>query len=184
MTNEEAIRNLDIMWKMLTSAYDEVADSFVLAYSMAIDALKAQIDKDTNVPSNGDTIYRQDAIDVLDEFQESVENGTPCYAKARVEMCNIPSAQPEQDREFVKLTVRNSNGRPYYSIIYLEFDDNGVGHDFEGYSSYSLDVISDYLKRYFMPSAQPEQNTDCAGCKLLKEMYGPDTDDDEDEQND
>lgn len=67
------------------------------------------------------------------------------------------SAQPEQDREFMKLTVRNSNGRPYYSIIYLEFDDNGIGHDFEGYSSYSLDVISDYLKKYFMPSAQPER---------------------------
>ena len=64
--------------------------------------------------------------------------------------------QSKQDREFMKLTVRNSNGRPYYSIIYLEFDDNGVGHDFEGYSSYSLDVISDYLKKYFMPSAQPE----------------------------
>ena len=66
------------------------------------------------------------------------------------------SAQPEQDIEFIELTVRNSNGRPLYSIVYLEVDDNGVGHDFEGYSSYSLDVISDYLKKYFMPSAQHE----------------------------
>ena len=74
---------------------------------------------------------------------------------------HVPSAQPEQDREFIKLTVRNSNGRPYYSIIYLEFDDNGVGHDFEGYSSYSLDVISDYLKKYFMPSAQPNLQQSC-----------------------
>ena len=77
------------------------------------------------------------------------------------------SAQPKQDREFVKLTVRNSNGRPYYSIIYLEFDDNGVGHDFEGYSSYSLDVISDYLKKYFMPSAQPEIIR-CGQCKYAE----------------
>lgn len=77
------------------------------------------------------------------------------------------SAQPEQDREFMKLTVRNSNGRPYYSIIYLEFDDNGIGHDFEGYSSYSLDVISDYLKKYFMPSAQPKR-------KPGKWIYGED----------
>lgn len=67
-----------------------------------------------------------------------------------------PSEQPEQDREFIRLTVRDSNGRPYYSIIYLEVDANGVGHDVEGYSSYSLDVISDYLKKYFMPSTQPE----------------------------
>ena len=66
----------------------------------------------------------------------------------------LPSAQPKQDREFMKLTFRNSNGRPYFSIIYLEFDDNGIGQDVEGYSSYSLDVISDYLKDYFMPSTQ------------------------------
>lgn len=73
------------------------------------------------------------------------------------DIMRFPSTQQEQDREFIKLEVRNLNGRLYYSIIYLEFDDNGVGHDFEGYSSYSLDVISDYLKKYFMPSAQPEQ---------------------------
>lgn len=53
----------------------------------------------------------------------------------------------------MKLTVRKSNGRPYYSIIYLE-----DGNEFEGYSSYSLDVISDYLKRYF-EFAQPECKT-------------------------
>ena len=82
--------------------------------------------------------------------------------RAAREIEKLPSVQPEQDREFIKLTVRNSNGRPYYSIIYLEVDDNGVGHDFEGYSSYSLDVISDYLKKYFMPSAQPET---CDTCK-------------------
>jgi hypothetical protein len=71
---------------------------------------------------------------------------------------SLPPAQPdENDQEFIKLTVRNSNGRPYYSIIYLEYDKNGVGHDFVGYSSYSLDVISDYLKKYFMPAAQPER---------------------------
>ena len=240
MTNEEAIRNLDIMWKMLTSAYDEVADSFVLAYSMAIDALKAQIDKDTNVPSNGDTIYRQDAIDAVEEsrrlnhhqdgkdacaheyehrhFLKLLRDLPSAQPENPVHLCDScryiypecpsekgdvifgngkwndiicacnkyePSAQLKREIEFVRLMVRNDlNGRPFYSIIYLEFDDNGVGHDFEGYSSYSLDVISDYLKKYFMPSAQPEQNTDCAGCKLLKEMYGPDTDDDEDEQND
>ena len=74
----------------------------------------------------------------------------------------MDAAQSEQDREFMKLTVKNSNGRPYYSIIFLEFDDNGIGHDFEGYSSYSLDVISDYLKKYFMPSVQPEN---CDTCK-------------------
>ena len=66
------------------------------AMELAVEALKAQIDKDTNVPN------------------------TDCISR-----------QPKQDIEFMKLTVRNSNGRPYYSIIYLEFDDNGVGRDLE-----------------------------------------------------
>ena len=35
--------------------------------------------------------------------------------------------------------------RDYYSIIYEE-----NGEEYEGYSSYSLDVISDFLKEYFL----------------------------------
>jgi hypothetical protein len=33
------------------------------------------------------------------------------------------------------------------------------------------------------PTIEPRQNTDCAGCKLYKEMYGSDADDEGDEQN-
>lgn len=113
-----------------------------------------------------DLISRQKAIDavnawlLLKSLNRTMSNAMSIQDVLR----QLPSVQPDQDREFIKLTVRNSNGRPYYSIIYLEVDDNGVGRDFEGYSSYSLDVISDYLKKYFMPSALPET---CEGCKHL-----------------
>lgn len=63
----------------------------------------------------------------------------------------LPSAQPECAKDFVMLKVIDLNGRPYYSIIYLE-----NGNEFEGYSSYNLKVISEYLKRYF-GFAQPER---------------------------
>ena len=112
---------------------------------------------------SSDTIYRRDALEALRQCHKHCINPFDSYhidiedAEARIR--RVPPAQPEQDREFIKLTVRNLNGIPYYSIIYLEFDDNGVGHDFEGYSSYSLDVISDYLKEYFMPSVQSERKT-------------------------
>ena len=46
---------------------------------------------------------------------------------------------------FEKLICANHNGRPYYEIQYIE---NGERHI--GYSSYSLDVISEYLTNYFM----------------------------------
>ena len=79
--------------------------------------------------------------------------------------CNtVQAVQLERKTEFIKLTVRDINDKPYYSIVYLEFNDNGVVHGFEGYSSYSLDVISDYLKKYFMPPAQLKT---CEGCKHL-----------------
>lgn len=40
------------------------------------------------------------------------------------------------------------SGKPYYSIRYLNKDD-GVIHI--GYSSYKLNIISEFLKEYFMP---------------------------------
>lgn len=77
-------------------------------------------------------------------------------------MDDMISRQPKQEIEFVRLMVRNDlNGRPYYSIIYRELDDDDdddVGQEVEGYASYSLDVISDYLKKYFMPPAQSDRD--------------------------
>lgn len=89
MSNKEAITWLSqlsagIEWE-LDMHYAEAID-------MAIEALRAQDVPDMN---DGDTIYRRDALDILDEFEESVENGTPYYAKARGQMCNLPSAQSE-----------------------------------------------------------------------------------------
>lgn len=52
MTNEEAIRDLDTMWKMLTSAYDDIADSHVVAYTMAVDALEKQIPKKVRITTS------------------------------------------------------------------------------------------------------------------------------------
>lgn len=66
------------------------------------------------------------------------------------DIMRFPSAQPKCAKDFVMLKVIDLNDRPYYSIIYLE-----NGNEFEGYSSYDLKVISEYLKRYF-GFAQPE----------------------------
>ena len=103
-----------------------------------------------------DLISRKEVIkEIEDEWDGCLgEYNSACIIRDTCEAIDrVASAQPERKTKFVKLTVRDSNGRPFYSIIYLE-----DGNEFEGYSSYSLDVISDYLKRYF-EFAQPEPNT-------------------------
>lgn len=58
---------------------------------------------------------------------------------------------PERIREdkryiFERITVRMIDRKPYYEIEYI---DNG--ERMTGYGSYSITVISDYLKQYFIP---------------------------------
>ena len=43
-------------------------------------------------------------------------------------------------------------GKPYYSIKYIE-----NGEEYVGYSTYSLQVMSRFLKKYFMSSALEKQ---------------------------
>lgn len=75
----------------------------------------------------------------------------------------LPSAEPET-RTFVELVVeypdpelcayKEFKGKPYYSIKYIE-----NGETYVGYGTYNPEVLSQYLREYFMPSAQPEHAT-------------------------
>lgn len=48
-------------------------------------------------------------------------------------------------------TYKEYTGKPYYSIKYIE-----NGETYVGYGTYNPEVLSRYLKEYFVPSAQPE----------------------------
>ena len=95
MTNEEAIRNLDAMWKMLTSAYDEMADSFVVAYTMAVDALKAKGTCEDAVSRQ--TLQEELALYPIDDVTTEDEAG---YNRAindvQKMVLHLPSVQPEK----------------------------------------------------------------------------------------
>lgn len=51
--------------------------------------------------------------------------------------------------------------------------------DSEGQDYVQLYDVLETLRRY---AVNPQQNADCAGCKLYKEMYGPDLEEQGDEQ--
>ena len=83
------------------------------------------------------------------------------------------------DRQFEEIVVESPNpdlcsypeykGKPYYSIHYTE-----NGKDFIGYGTYNPEVLSNYLKEYFMPSAQPDLQQTCnqlaADCNTHKAL--------------
>lgn len=81
--------------------------------------------------------------------------------EAAIEMLS-PAVQERSNKEFEEIVVEFPNpdtcvyeeykGMPYYSIKFHENGETRIG-----FGSYSTHVISDYLKKYFMPSAQPER---------------------------
>jgi len=76
-------------------------------------------------------------------------------------LLSLPTMQPESTRTFVELVVKYPDpelctykeykGKPYYSIKYIE-----NGETYIGYGTYNPEVLSQYLKEYFLLSAQPE----------------------------
>lgn len=105
-----------------------------------------------------DSISRQAAIDALiNHFKKSPT--TAIRARGVVE--ELPPAEPEQQhgRVFKGIVVEypayttypECKGKPYFSINYTE-----NGQEFIGYGTYKPEVLSEYIKEYFMPSAQPE----------------------------
>lgn len=85
-------------------------------------------------------INRQEVIDVV--TREFFTAYTAAEREAEIRM--LPSRNPK--RIFNKLTAHVVNGQLYYDIEYEQ-----DGEIYIGYSSFSLDVISDYIKQYFMP---------------------------------
>ena len=66
------------------------------ALNIAIDALKAQLFSED---ATSDTISRQAALDIFDDYNVSVENGElEAYSRDRKRMCELPSAQPERKK--------------------------------------------------------------------------------------
>ena len=110
--------------------------------------MKDLIDRAMAIDALRNVIVPQKDIGFGDESAEGYNDGIDM---AITTISGMPLAQPERAKDFVMLKVIDLNGRPYYSIIYLE-----NGNEFEGYSSYDLKVISEYLKRYF-GFAQPER---------------------------
>jgi hypothetical protein len=56
-------------------------------------------------------------------------------------------------------------GKPYFSIKYME-----NGQELIGYGTYRLEVLSEYLKEYFMTSTYPKQ-TVCEYCHEDSDGY-------------
>lgn len=172
MTKDEAIRELDKMWKMLTSAYDDIADTYVVAYTMAVEALRAQDGIDTNVGrKDGDCSSKQAAIDALKDAESHVFNAFyKGLVKALKIVADLPSVQPEPKPDengsepfgnAEKLGNRTTDdliSRQAAIDAAIEAADDWDG----GYSRSREETITKRLSA--LPSVQPEQK-DCDTCR-------------------
>ena len=106
-------------------------------------------------PGCEDTVYRK-AVQMLLAYFVPEER----YAEAVDGLRGLPSAQPGQRnaRVFQGIIVEYPSisaypeyeGKPYFSIKYTE-----NGQEFIGYGTYKPEVLSEFLKEYFMSPAQP-----------------------------
>ena len=114
-----------------------------------------------------DIIYGQDAIDAV---ENDCQEQKSIFQRREANIKGLPSAQ-QHGRIFQEIVVEYSSyniypeyiGKPYFSIKYME-----NGQEFIGYGTYAPEVLSEYLKKYFMPSAQPE----IIRCKDCVHYYG------------
>lgn len=117
----------------------------------------------------GDLISRAAAIGAIRDMCEECDSSYcgecrvsfPGRKDCEKVLEGLPSAQPEQQhgRVFNGIVVEYPSyntypeykGKPYFSIKYTE-----NGQKFIGYGTYNPEVLSEYLKEYFMPTAQPK----------------------------
>lgn len=90
--------------------------------------------------------YLEDSIGKREQHDEAIRMATEALQNSPTQMSGT-SDNSKQQRVFKKL-AKDKKG--YYSIIWEE-----DGEENEGYSSFSLDVISDFLKEYFIQ--EPKQ---------------------------
>lgn len=130
-------------------------------------------DNTSNALKSLDCIDRQAAIDEIGRFIGYIDEDM--IERIRIGLKRLPSAQPEQHgRVFNGIVVEyptystypEYEGKPYFSIKYTE-----NGQEFIGYGTYKPEVLSEYLKEYFMPSAQPEQRWIPVTEKLPEDEY-------------
>ena len=77
-------------------------------------------------------------------------------------MTNCNALKPERSRTFLEIVVSypvfcaypEYEGKPYYAIKYEEKDEIIIG-----FGTYKPEVLSQYLREYFLPFTEPERKT-------------------------
>ena len=86
-------RAIDLLDNLIGMIEDNQGNDYDTAFRMAIEALKAQLFLEG---TTSDLISRQQALDIFDDYNVSVENGElEAYSRDRKRLCDLPPIQPE-----------------------------------------------------------------------------------------
>lgn len=125
-----------------------------------------------------DLISRQAAIDSIRKMSPALfsayqHNTYVDKQEVMIRLMALPSAQPTQPKQkngkkFIEIVVEypEYKGKPYFSIRYEE-----KGEIFEGFGTYKPEVLSEYIREYFMGAekgkwVRDEFGSKCSCCGL------------------
>lgn len=108
------------------------------------------------------------AIEALEMYVPEMNVGDMISRQAATTIPVMPKEQ--HGRTFQEIVVEylpyNTDpykGKPYFSIKYTE-----NGQEFIGYGTFKPEVLSEYLKEYFIPSAQPNHNAEVSKMEIVR----------------
>ena len=160
MTKEEAIKTLRELWRETNDSWYEET------YNMAIEALERTSNAHPThecVKPTHECVEKQVTGKLINveiptkRKSEETEKHERIFQEIVVEYPSI-STYPEHE------------GKPYFSIKYVE-----DGRGYIGYGTYNPEVLSEYMKEYFIPSElvgnSDQLNRTCAECKHYTEEH-------------
>ena len=79
------------------------------------------------IQMTNDTISRQAALDVLDDFQSNIELGIDDYEEKRKALCDLPSAGPERMKgKWIRITQGTMPGQYMCPFCHRTIENYGI----------------------------------------------------------
>ena len=161
MTNNEMVLMANIAIDMQKNEVNEVLDKIRAEIEQTTSRYTISRERDAmgQVEWSDRLIKENEVLEIIDKYKtESLEQEPTTKENLVVGDC--------MKREFIEIVVEyppadlctypEYRGKPYYSILYRDED----SRNHVGFGTYKIEMLSQWIKQYFMSDIQPKPKTD------------------------